>query len=219
MARRQITPDMVRGLEPAGPTDPIAYYRRPLVGWLYRERINRGLRLLPFGPLGRVLEVGYGSGTVLQTLGAAGNELHGIDLDSDPAAVATWLGQRGITAELRRASVYDLPYESQWFDLVVSFSVFEHLAPVESAIGEVARVLRPGGRLLLGMPRVDKAMAAGFRLIGFQGIEQHHVTTPAQVEAGFALGGLAVVARAPLDLPFAPPLGLRLYHVWLLERR
>jgi SAM-dependent methyltransferase len=219
MASREITLALVDGLEPAGPTDPIAFYRRPIVGWLYRERINRGLRLLPYGPLGRLLEVGYGSGTVLHALAGPGTTLHGIDLDSDPVAVADWLARRAVQAELRRGSVYELPYENGALETVVSFSVFEHLSEVGRAVGEVARVLVPGGRFLLGMPRVDKTMSAGFRLIGFRGIEEHHVTSPAQAEATFAEHGFETVATAHLDVPLRSPLGLRLYYVWLLEKR
>ena len=45
------------------------------------------------------------------------------------------------------------------------FSVFEHLDRYEKALSEVARVLRPGGYFLLGMPAVNKMMEMGFRMI------------------------------------------------------
>jgi SAM-dependent methyltransferase len=214
-----ITPDLVRGIEPSGPTDPIAYYRRPVVGWLYRERINRGLRLLPEGKLGAVLEVGYGSGTVLLALAERCRELHGIDLDAEPATVAPVLAERGVRAELVRGSVCQLPYEAGRFDLCVSFSVFEHLADYRRALAEVSRVLAPGGLFLLGMPAVNRMMELGFRLLGFRGISDHHVTTPAEVAAGFPDAGLEPVTARHLDLPLGRPLGLRLYYDWLLRTR
>ena len=40
----QLTTRLLEGLVPNGPTDPIAYYRRPLIGRFFRERINLGLR-------------------------------------------------------------------------------------------------------------------------------------------------------------------------------
>ena len=214
-----ITPDLVRGIEPSGPTDPIAYYRRPLVGWLYRERINRGLRLLPKRSFGPVLEVGYGSGTVLLALAESCRELHGIDLDAEPASVAPVLGRRGVQAELVRGSVCELPYEAERFELCVSFSVFEHLTDYRRALAEVSRVLAPGGLFLLGMPSVNRMMEVGFRLLGFRGISDHHVTTPAQVSAGFGEAGLEPVTARHLDLPLGRPLGLRLYYDWLLRKR
>ena len=42
----EITLDLVKRFPSNGPTDPIRYYRRPLTGWLFRERINLGLRML-----------------------------------------------------------------------------------------------------------------------------------------------------------------------------
>jgi SAM-dependent methyltransferase len=213
-----ITPSLVRGFEPSGPTDPIVYYRRPLVGWLYRERINRGLRLLPEGRFAAVLEVGYGSGAVLLALADRCGELCGIDLDADPARIGQVLERRGLRAELRRGNVYQLPYEAAHFDLVLSFSVFEHLSEHRRALAEVLRVLKPGGLFLLGMPAVNRTMELGFRLLGFSGISKHHVTTPAAVARSFGEMGLQALRHRHLDLPLGRPLGLRLYYDWLLRK-
>ena len=214
----EITPALLGGFEKAGPTDPIEYYRRPLVGWLYRERINLGLRMLPARRFSRALEVGYGAGAVQLALANGVDELHGLDLDSDPAAVGALLDRHGTRAKLAKGSVYELPYDDDAFDLAVSFSTFEHLHEVGRAFGEVARVLAPGGLFLLGMPRVDKAMEAGFRAIGFKGIDDHHVTTPAAAARAFAASGFRVADENHLDMPLRSPLGVRLYWNWLLER-
>jgi SAM-dependent methyltransferase len=214
-----ITPAMLNGLPQNGPTDPIEYYRRPLVGWLFRERINRGLELLGGRRFRRGLEVGYGAGAVQLALAPGVRELHGIDLDANPAPVQALLATRGTTSELRRGSVLELPYDAAAFDLVVSFSVLEHLTGYERALGEIARVLEPGGLFLLGMPAVNKLMEAGFYAIGFKGIDDHHVTTPRSVSRCFGRVGLRVVARRHLDMPARPPLGVRLYYDWLLEKR
>jgi ubiquinone/menaquinone biosynthesis C-methylase UbiE len=214
----EITPALLEGLPQNGPTDPIHYYRRPLVGWLYRERINRGLRLLPARRFGKTLEVGYAAGAVQLALAAATEELHGIDLDADPAPVTAMLERRGCHSKLVQGNVYDLPYADGTFDLVVCFSVFEHLDRYPRAVVEVARVLAPGGLFLLGMPSVSKAIALGFRAIGFKGIEDHHITTPASVAARFGDAGLRVLRSDHLDIPLHWPLGMRLYHDWLLEK-
>jgi SAM-dependent methyltransferase len=214
----ELTTAILEGLPKNGPTDPIEYYRKPLVGWLFRERINRGFRLLPRRKFTRTLEVGYGAGAVLLALGADGGELHGIDLDADPAPVTALLARKGLAASLVKGSVYELPYPDAHFDLVVCFSVFEHLHEYEKGLCEVARVLQPGGMFLLGMPSVNKAMEAAFLAIGYKGIEDHHVTTPASVASRFRAAGLRLVRKAGLDMPLRAPLGLRLYHDWLLER-
>jgi hypothetical protein len=79
-------------------------------------------------------------------------------------------------------------------------------------------VLKPGGLFLLGMPSVNRLMEAGFLAIGFKGINDHHVTTPEQVERAFAGAGLRLLSKATLDLPFKRPLGARVYHDWLLTK-
>jgi SAM-dependent methyltransferase len=211
----QITPELIGGLPKNGATDPIEFYRRPLVGRLFRERINMGLRLLPARRFQRALEIGYGAGAVLLTLAPAVEELHGLDLDADPEPVKALLASRGHSANPVRGSVYELPYASDYFDLVVSFSVFEHLHEYEKALGEVRRTLVPGGLFLLGMPAVNRAMEVGFRAIGFKGIEDHHVTRPADVEREFGSADFRVVASRQLK---PGPLPLRLYYTWLLER-
>jgi SAM-dependent methyltransferase len=210
----ELTRGLLEGLPQNGPTDPIEYYRRPIVGKLYRERINIGLRMLGDRRFGKALEVGYGAGAVLLAVAPSVDEMHGIDLDAEPTIVQAVLAGRKLAAKLVQGSVYDLPYESGSFDLVVSFSVFEHLPEYDKALGEVARVLKAGGQFLLGMPAVNRMMEAGFRAIGFKGIEDHHVTTPASVASGFARAGLEVVRHETL----APIPGINLYYDWLLEK-
>ena len=210
----QLTLRLLKDLVPNGPTDPIAYYRRPLIGRFFRERINLGLRMIADRRYAKALEVGYGAGAVLLAIAASVDELHGIDLDADPAPVQTWLGGYGRTARLVRGSVYELPYETAEFDLVLSFSVFEHLHQYQQGLREVARVLKPGGRFLLGMPAVNTMMELGFRIIGFKGIEDHHVTTPRVAASAFEGAGLRVIRHARLHL--IP--GLPVYFNWLLEK-
>jgi SAM-dependent methyltransferase len=213
----ELTTDLIANLPKNGPTDPIEFYRRPLVGYLYRRRINMGLRLLGDRSFDRVLEIGFGAGAVLLALSSVARELFGIDLDADAAAAAAVLNGRGAHADLRNANVYDLPFEESRFDLVVSYSVFEHLHEYRRALAEVGRVLRPGGSFLLGMPAVNKAMSWGFRAIGFRGIDDHHVTTPSEVARAFAEAGLAVAQEDRMGLRRVP--GAALYYTWLLEKR
>ncbi len=145
----RLDPSLLSRVVPTGPTDPIIHYRTPVIGWLFRTRINLGLGLLPSGPLGRVLEVGYGSGVVQLALGSHTDELHGIDLDADPELVGRMLEEAGMHSQLRRGSVLDLPYPDRSFDQVVCFSVVEHLTAYRKALEEMARVTRPGGSMLI----------------------------------------------------------------------
>lgn len=214
----ELTPELLQGVPQNGPTDPIKYYRRPLVGQLFCERINLGLRLLPAKTYPCALEIGYGSGGLLLLLSQMAAELHGIDLDANPEPVNQVLKDRGCQATLRQGSVYDLPYGVNSFDLIVCFSVFEHLHDFPRALQEVHRVLKPGGLFLLGMPTVSRMMGVFFHAIGHGTIDDIHVTTPAMVTGAFTNAGFQLVSSRNLDIPFNQPFGLRLYHNWLLTK-
>ncbi len=213
-----ITLALINGVPQNGPTDPINYYRRPVVGALFRRRINLGLELLPPRRFTTALEIGYGSGGLLLTLAQGVDDLHGIDLDADPQSVSQMLRERGHRATLVQGSVYALPYPDAHFDLIVCFSVFEHLHDYEKALREASRVLTADGVFLLGMPSVSRLMGVLFEAIGHSTIDDIHVTSPRMITEALARSGLQLQAARPLDVPLPRPFGLRLYHNWLLRK-
>jgi SAM-dependent methyltransferase len=87
----------------------------------------------------------FGCGTGLDFLAARCREVHGVDL------APTALGKaREIYHTVSCASVLALPYPDEFFDLIVSVDVIEHI-PLErknEALTEMLRVLKPGGRML-----------------------------------------------------------------------
>ena len=92
----------------------------------------------------RVLDVGAGEGQVSRLVAAGGAAtVVGVDPTAAQASEAT---ARGGGPSYLRATADDLPFDAASFDAVVACLVFEHIEAVDEAIGEVARVLRPGGR-------------------------------------------------------------------------
>ena len=169
----QLTLDVIRRFPKNGPTDPIAYYSRPLTGWLFRERINIGLRFLEARRYKRALEVGYGSGAVLVALSEVSSDLHGVDLDADPALATRTLDVFSVKADLRQGNVYALPYPDAHFDLVASFSMFEHLSEFERALGEVHRVrgaaaVAASQEFAVGLERGHGRRREGVELVGLR---------------------------------------------------
>ena len=187
--------------------DPLPYYYRPWVGHVYRHRLKLGLGLVPSGGR-RVLEVGVGSGILVPSLTAGFPEYLGTDLVL--AAGLPSLVAPGCHATFQVADMLDpnaVPAGS--FDVVVCLSVLEHIADADQAAFSLARALAPNGILVTGYPMVNRFMATCFRTLGFGRIEEHHVTTPAQITA--ALGRrLQPVAR--LSLPRFAPQSLSLYE-------
>jgi SAM-dependent methyltransferase len=100
----------------------------------------------------RILDAGCGTGGNVRFLHRYG-QVVGVDL----AAEALELGRRRVPGMLARGSVLALPFADATFDLVTSFDVLYHRAvPDEGpALRETARVLRPGGRLLIRLPAYE----------------------------------------------------------------
>jgi SAM-dependent methyltransferase len=99
----------------------------------------------------RILDCGCGTGSNLQMLGEYGRAV-GFDLTATGARFAKTHGHA-----VAQASINAIPFASATFDLVTSFDVFQTLPDdVErAAIAEVARVLKPGGWLLLHVAALD----------------------------------------------------------------
>ncbi len=92
----------------------------------------------------RVLDVGTGEGQVARLAAAGGADLvAGIDPTANQVVEAF---KRGGGPVYARSGADALPFPDGSFDAVVACLVFEHIEAVDAAIGEVARVLEPGGR-------------------------------------------------------------------------
>jgi SAM-dependent methyltransferase len=187
--------------------DPLPYYYHPLVGWLYRHRLQMGLDLLPAG--GRnVLEVGVGSGVLVPTLTSRFVQYTGTDLTLAPGLDG--LVAPGCRAVFRRADLlHDGDVPAGAFDAIVCFSVLEHIADADGAARGLARALAPGGTLVTGYPMVSPLMTRAFDLIGFRGIDAHHVTRPSAIAA--ALGRVLRPLRR-VAFPPGAPVGAALYQ-------
>jgi ubiquinone/menaquinone biosynthesis C-methylase UbiE len=101
----------------------------------------------------RVLDVGCGSGAVTRDIARRVGE-RGLAVGLDPSpellAVARGLAEGaglGDRAEFREGNALRLPFPDGSFDVVVCATVLSHVPEGEAAIPELARVLRPGGRL------------------------------------------------------------------------
>jgi SAM-dependent methyltransferase len=194
-------------LVPNSEFDPLPYYYRPVVGHIYRRRLQMGLRLIPEGGR-RVLEIGVGSGILVPSLTAGFPEYVGTDLLLAQGLES--LVTPGCHATFQVADLLDpngVPVGA--FDVVVCLSVLEHIADAEAAARCLARALAPGGTLVAGYPMVNRFMATCFRTLGFGRIEEHHVTAPAQITT--ALGRLLrPVGR--VSLPMFAPQSVSLYE-------
>ena len=111
--------------------------------WWYRVRarlLRTILESYADGP-DRVLDVGSADGPSVGWLEARSLK---VALDIDPRGLKAGTGVCG--------SAMELPFADASFDVVGAFDVVEHCEPESTAVAELARVLVPGGRLLLSVP-------------------------------------------------------------------
>lgn len=102
----------------------------------------------------KVLDIGCGTGRFTVPMAEKGADVSGLDISRPMLDVASRkLADRGLTADLREGDMAHLPFPDASFDTVTSMLALMHV-PLEdrqAVFGEVARVLRPGGRMLLGV--------------------------------------------------------------------
>src|SRR5580658_7594254 len=160
--------------------DPIRFYHWPLIGRMYRRRVELCLGECRGGE--RVLEIGFGSGLTFLNLHERYQEIHGLDLTADADAVQAAFAKRNIQTQLRRGNVREMPYADNQFDTVLLISILEHLKPEDQvrAFGEIRRVLKPGGQVVYGVPIERPLMVFMFRRLGYD-IREHHFSTEKDV--------------------------------------
>ncbi len=113
------------------------------------------VRVLGLPKLVRVLEIGCGRGVALLPLARLLKPSQLTGLDIEPAFLSEArkrLARAGVIAELVPGDARALPFPDGSFDLVIDFGTCYHIARAEDALGEVARVLAPGGQFIHETP-------------------------------------------------------------------
>lgn len=175
--------------------------------WWFVARRRLALRLIrKFGPpQGQALDVGCGTGAMLQILGQS-YQAHGLDVSQE---ALDYCRSRGLDA-VTLGSAESLPYAENSFDLVVTLDTLEHVEDHVAAAREIARVLRPGAVVVVNVP--------AFRwLWGPHDVALHHHRryTSREAEQLLSEAGLEVVFRSYSVFALFPLVAVRRW----LERR
>ena len=152
---------------------PRAYaaWRATALGAL-TERLEQGLMLNLLGDLAgaRVLDIGCGDGALVRAFSARGATAVGVE--PDPAMLAAArkrAAEAHISTTFLEGRAESLPFPDASFDAVTAMTVLCFVPDVKAAAREMARVLRPGGRLVLGELGRWSFWAARRRLRGWLG--------------------------------------------------
>ncbi len=185
--------------------DPLRFYFWPIVGTMYRRRVELCLAECRGGE--RVLEVGFGAGITFQNLHESYEEIYGLDLNASVKDVTDVFKAKQIETHLQNGGVLRMPYANDYFDTVLLVSILEHLKPAEliQAFREIRRVLKPDGQTVYGVPIERRFMALMFRLLGCN-IREHHFSTEKDVfnAADSVLDKVRVVQMQSVPTLFGP---------------
>lgn len=103
------------------------------------------------GAIGRLVDIGTGTGRMIELFGVDATSALGVDRSPGMLRMArSKLAQAGLAnAELRQGDMYALPLASGSADVVILHQVLHYAQQPAAAIAEAARLLAPGGRLLI----------------------------------------------------------------------
>lgn len=96
-----------------------------------------------------VLDIGCGDGSLLEQI--HGKTLHGVDICEEQLSISS---KKGINVHLTNLNCDQLPYADQFFDIVISSEVIEHVLVPDILLQETYRVLKQDGTFILTTPNL-----------------------------------------------------------------
>jgi DNA-binding transcriptional ArsR family regulator/precorrin-6B methylase 2 len=138
-------------------------------------------------PIGMLLDVGTGSGHLLELLGAKATRAVGVDISSDALRLArTNVHGAGLShCELQRGDMYDLPFAGPLFDTVTADRILGSAERPVVALREIARTLKDGARAIV--------------IEDFDRLSAHGANPIATLREWFAHAGLECTRVHPVD--------------------
>ena len=170
------------------------------------------LRAAGPGPFRRIIDLGTGTGRMLSLLGPKAQAAIGLDLSQQMLNIArAQVFEQGLPrVELRHGDIYATGLPAAGADLVVLHRVMHHLSDPAGAVTEAARLLAPGGRLLI----VD---FAPHKLEYLREAHQHRRLGFSDEEMARWLDHAGLERAPPVSLPPTSEEGLTV-EIWSAER-
>jgi ubiquinone/menaquinone biosynthesis C-methylase UbiE len=125
----------------------------PLFDWLIRPPTDNHLVEVTGLPIsGRILDAGGGTGRIAQMLSGKAGQIVVADTSLKMLKVAKSKGGFGVVS----SETEHLPFPDTCFERIVVVDTFHHLSDQNLSLGELWRVLMPGGRLVIEEPNIRR---------------------------------------------------------------
>jgi ubiquinone/menaquinone biosynthesis C-methylase UbiE len=134
-------------------------YRKEIFRIPHKD-LPRFVKLLRKIKAKKILDLGCGTGRHVIAMAKKGFEVYGVDISKKALNLAKErLKEEGLKAKLRVGDFYKkLPYKDKFFDGVISIKALHHarVFKIKKLIKEIERVMKPGGILMIEVPRKKK---------------------------------------------------------------
>lgn len=128
-----------------------SWYETPVGSFADQVETGLAFRLFTVAPGMKVLDAGCGTGNFSLKLDAMGAKVTGMDISEEMLEIARRkAAQKGKEITLCKMDLYKLDFPDETFDAVFSMAAFEFVEEPEKALDEMFRVVKKGGKVLVG---------------------------------------------------------------------
>jgi SAM-dependent methyltransferase len=157
-----------------------------------------------FSAPGKMLDLGCGSGWFMRTMRDSGWEAYGVEINASAAA----LGRENAGLNIFSGTLKQAKFPSDFFDYIRSNHSFEHISCPGETLDELHRILKPTGKLMIGVPNVESLNAKTFRQYWwYLGAPVHTFTYSVQTLCKFLQKHCFTVERVTYNSDFSGILG------------
>ncbi|MFX0077198.1 MAG: class I SAM-dependent methyltransferase [Candidatus Hermodarchaeota archaeon] len=131
------------------------YKKNEMLNLPVHPLIEKITELFSENEIERILDLGCGGGRHLVYLASKGFDVYGLDIAPTGLAHALHvLSEKNLSAHLTFHDMYNLPYDNDYFDALISVQVIHHnkMSNIHIVIQEIIRVLRSGGLVWITVP-------------------------------------------------------------------
>ena len=202
--RKTLESNPLRSLDEAA--FPAYSHPNKIINWVYWTRLRSVMKAIrQFGRICTAFDFGCGSGVLLPFLGQRADKVIGADLDLAPVKQIQDHIKFPENISFVDLNVHPLEtLETESVDLITALNVLEHLEESEKTIDILYGMLKPGGIMVVSLPKENKIYNLARKIAGKEFTGDYHETTYSDVERYCRQKGplTDIVKHFPFNLVF-----------------